>query len=79
MSDSSTMKVRVKRPAKRADTASAQRHEVLTASEAAALLRVSKPCVYAMANKQQGFPARMVGNKLRFSRSALMAWLQRTV
>lgn len=60
------------------DAVSTTQLEVLNATEAAALLRVSKPVIYGMVNDKPGFPFRKVGNKLRFSRRALIAWLERT-
>lgn len=60
---------------KRFDTVSADEPEILTVVEAAKLLRVSRAVVYAMARHSEGFPVRKVGNKLRFSRRALLAWV----
>lgn len=75
-----TMSVKVKKPKGLRLAARPVEHEVLTASEAAVFLRVSKPCIYSLANdKGAGFPACKVGNKLRISRRALMAWLERTI
>lgn len=57
------------------DTVSAGEPEILTVIEAARLLRVSKAVVYALARHSADFPVRKVGNKLRFSREALLAWV----
>lgn len=74
------MSVKVKKPKGLRLAARPVEHEVLTASEAAVFLRVSKPCIYSLANdKGSGFPACKVGNKLRISRNALVAWLERSV
>jgi excisionase family DNA binding protein len=48
--------------------------EVLTAAEAAALLRLDEPAVVAAAEAAE-LPARRVGGHWRFSRAALLAWL----
>ena len=49
--------------------------EVLTAREAALLLRLSRDSLYAAANRGD-IPHRRVGRRMLFSRVALMAWLQ---
>lgn len=72
-----TVSVKVKKPKGLRFAARPMEHEVLTASEAAVFLRVSKPCIYSLANdKGAGFPACKVGNKLRISRRALLSWLE---
>jgi excisionase family DNA binding protein len=72
-----TMSVKVKRPKGMRFPDRTAEHEVLTASEAAVFLRVSKPCIYSLANDAgAGFPACKVGNKLRISRRALLSWLE---
>lgn len=48
--------------------------EVLTLSEAAAYLRLSEQDVIAAASSQ-GLPGRLVAGEWRFSRSAIMQWL----
>lgn len=71
------MSVKVKKPKGLRLADRTVEHEVLTASEAAVFLRVSKPCIYSLANdKDAGFPACKVGNKLRISRRALLSWLE---
>jgi len=53
----------------------AQISEVLTAREAAKLLRLSRDSLYAAANRGD-IPHRRVGRRLLFSREALLAWLR---
>jgi excisionase family DNA binding protein len=48
--------------------------DVLTAEEAAPLLKVSKWTLYAAANRGE-VPHRRLGRRMLFLRSALMAWL----
>jgi excisionase family DNA binding protein len=48
---------------------------VMTASEAALMLRLSRDSLYAAANRGD-IPHRRVGRRMLFSRVALMAWLQ---
>jgi excisionase family DNA binding protein len=56
-------------------TLSEEAPEILTAAEAAALLRVDESDLMAAA--QQGeLPARAIGEEWRFSRAALLAWLR---
>ena len=50
--------------------------QVLTAREAAGLLRLSRDSLYAAANRGD-IPHRRVGRRMLFSRVALLAWLQR--
>lgn len=71
-----TPSVKVKFPAKRPDSLSTNEHEVLTVVEMANLLRVSKACVYSLIREGRGFPATRVGNKLRGTRRAVLAWLE---
>jgi excisionase family DNA binding protein len=54
---------------------SAAENEVLDLDEAAALLRLPPQSVRALAESRR-IPARRVGNTWRFSRSALLAWLE---
>ena len=49
--------------------------DVLTAREAAALLRLCKDSLYAAANRGD-IPHRRVGRRLLFSKVALMSWLR---
>lgn len=49
--------------------------EVLTADEAAELLRVSRKAVYAAANRNEIPGAFRIGRSVRFSRAALVAWM----
>ncbi len=49
--------------------------EVLTAREAARLLRVSADLVYEAANRGD-IPHRRLGRRMLFSRRALLAWLR---
>ena len=49
--------------------------EVLTAREAAALLRLGRDSLYAAANRGE-IPHRRVGRRMLFSRLALLAWLR---
>jgi excisionase family DNA binding protein len=48
--------------------------EVLTAGEAAALLRVAEPEILEAAERGE-LPGRRIGDDWRFAREALMAWL----
>ena len=48
--------------------------EILTLSEAAALIRVSRKTLGELARSQR-VPAKKVGREWRFLRSALEAWL----
>lgn len=50
--------------------------QVLTATEAAMLLRLSRDSLYAAANRGD-IPHRRVGRRMLFSRAALLEWLQR--
>jgi excisionase family DNA binding protein len=50
--------------------------EVLTADEAAALLRVSRKAIYAAANRGEIPGAFRLGRSIRFSRAALVAWMR---
>lgn len=50
--------------------------EVLTADEAATLLRVSRKAVYAAASRGEIPGAFRVGRSIRFSRTALVAWMR---
>jgi excisionase family DNA binding protein len=56
-------------------TLSEEAPEVLTATEAAALLRVDESDLMAAA-RQGELPARAIGEEWRFSRAALLAWLR---
>lgn len=49
--------------------------DVLTASQAARLLQVSKVGLYRLA-KKRGFPVKHVGAMLRFSRKRLIEWVE---
>ena len=49
--------------------------DVLTAREAAALLRLGRDSLYAAANRGE-IPHRRVGRRMLFSREALLAWLR---
>lgn len=49
-------------------------HEVLSADEVAALLRVDRKTVYDYAGRGV-IPHRRLGKRLLFSREAIMAWL----
>lgn len=49
--------------------------EVLTADEAAQLLRISRKAVYAAANRDEIPGAFRIGRSVRFSRAALVAWM----
>jgi excisionase family DNA binding protein len=60
----------VGRVALREDTAT-----VLTLQEAAALLRVDSAALREIAERA-GIPCRQIGNEWRFSREALLAWLE---
>ena len=55
-------------------TASAER-EVLTAREAAAFLGIGKNALYEAVGRKE-IPCRRIGRTLRFSRSALLKWLE---
>ena len=48
--------------------------DILTLSEAAAYLRLPEPEMIRMV-REQGLPARQVGNEWRFFRTAIHAWL----
>ncbi len=48
--------------------------EVLTAAQAAELLRVEEAEVVALAGRGE-LPGRRIGDQWRFSRTALLAWL----
>jgi excisionase family DNA binding protein len=50
------------------------RSDVMTADEAARLLRVSRWTLYAAINRGE-IPHRRVGRRILFSRRALMLWL----
>lgn len=50
-------------------------HDVMTTDEVADLLRVDRKTVYDMA-KRQKIPHRRVGRLIRFSRAAVLAWLE---
>jgi excisionase family DNA binding protein len=52
----------------------AEEREVLTAAEAAELLRVHREHLYVLCG-QGKIPHARVGRSLRFSRHALLAWL----
>ena len=56
-------------------TLSEETPEVLTAAEAAALLRVEEGDLVAAAQRGE-LPARAIGEEWRFSRAALLAWLR---
>lgn len=49
--------------------------DVLTAREAATLLRISNDSLYAAANRGD-LPHRRIGRRMLFSRRALVAWLE---
>lgn len=48
--------------------------EILTAREAAEFLRIGKNQLYELAGRGQ-VPCRRIGRTLRFSRSALIRWM----
>ncbi len=58
-----------------ATTAIAEFDEVLNVAEAAALLGVGKYALYGLVGKN-AIPHRRVGKHLRFSRAALLRWLE---
>lgn len=51
-----------------------QEHDVLTAQEAADLLRINRETLYVLAG-QRKIPHARLGRSLRFSKRALVAWL----
>ena len=59
---------------KRAAVAHVSQQEVLTAPEAARLLRIGRDSLYAAANRGE-IPHRRLGRRMIFSRSALLRWL----
>jgi excisionase family DNA binding protein len=70
--DASSCRTRPVAP--RGDDASAPEDDVLDAGGAAALLKVGKAAIYSAASAGR-IPHRYVGKHLRFSRAALMRWL----
>ncbi len=59
----------------RATRVSHQPPEVMKVSEVAELLRVDRKTIYSMVQRGRLPGARRLGRSLRFSRSALLAWL----
>jgi excisionase family DNA binding protein len=55
-------------------------HEILTPEEVAALLRVSPNFIYekCRARQRNPLPAHRIGRYLRFRRSEVLAWFDRT-
>ncbi|MDB4285619.1 helix-turn-helix domain-containing protein [bacterium] len=50
--------------------------DILTVDEAAAFLKISRPSIYRLIRAGE-IPCRRVGKRWRFSRRALLAWVER--
>lgn len=52
-----------------------EEHEIMTIAEAAAYLRLNPRTLYGLAQRGE-VPAQKIGNRWRFSRSAILQWMK---